>query len=154
MFKFLILSVNFVPFLLFSPVHYSFAQEEPKVIDSEQMRLEMEQRQQEELERLKELDPDAYKQMKESIERSSKINELLSLYRQGRISLSQAKKLLYPLVEENLQAQINNIDFEIEKTEKKLNYLNKIKGNPKYLIEERVDMLLGERISNLEDILF
>lgn len=139
-----------VLFLLFCPVT-TFSQE-PTGLEKtrdlqkeiERMQQDEEKRQQEELEVLKGLDPQLYKERKSLIERQNNINKIISSYRGGKVSLVQAENQLYPLIKEGMQGYLDNLGGEIARLEKKLESLKKAKKNPDILIKKNISQLLGQ----------
>jgi len=138
--KILILSL-----LLLSCPTFVFAQQstnpEQMQKQMEKMRQEFEKRQQEDLENLKKTDPKAYQERNDSLDRQAKINSILTSFHAGKISVSQAEQQLYPLVKQNIKDM--NVDAEIARLEKRLEYLKKVKRDPDLLIKKRIDELLG-----------
>ncbi len=119
--------------------------------EDEKMRKEMEEMQKNELEMLKKTDPEAYQERVDAIERNNKIMEIVSLYNQEQISERSASTQLYPLVEKEMEAQLESIDEQIERLEKKINYLKNCKDNPSELINKRINSYLGKASSASEE---
>lgn len=153
-----ILMMNLI--LLFSG-GFIFAQEpktNPAQMQDSQKQMEkihqdMEKRQQQELERLKETDPQAYQERRASLDRQAQIQALIASFQAGKISLSQAESQLYPLVEEDMQVYINNLGVMIQRQEKQLEFLKEVRSDPQQLIKKRIDELLGKSRPNPEDLL-
>ena len=154
----------FILFLFFSPI-VLFAQtpQSPKEMQKEMQRMERERKQmeetikkqqQEDLERLRKEDPNMYKQMKASLDRSAKIEKIISLFAQGKISDSAAEKKLYPLVKQDMQSYIDNLEETITRLENKLNSLKKAKRNPGFLIKKRIDEMLGRTTPSPDDFMY
>lgn len=120
--------------------------------DMEKMSQERQKRQQEELERLKKENPQLYQQRKEALEKQEKINSILSYFREGRISASQAESQLYPLIREEIKAEMSGLESRIERLEKELEFLKKAKNNPDLLIKRRIDLMLGRIAPENRDV--
>lgn len=104
----------------------------------------MEKIQKDELERLKKENPSLYKARKAALEGQDRINEIVSSFRQGKSSLQEAQRHLYPLVKEQLQQELRTLDERIARLEKTLDSLRKAKRNPDLLVKKRVGELLGQ----------
>lgn len=98
---------------------------------------------QEELERLKEINPKLYEQRKKELGRQTKINAILKEFRQGKLSEAQLESQLFPLIKEELGPKISALDDRIKRLEKQLVFMRSAKQNPDVLIKERIDQLLG-----------
>jgi vacuolar-type H+-ATPase subunit I/STV1 len=144
--------------ILLSSNTFVFAQKPPSPEqmqkETEKMRREIDKIQQQELERLKKENPEAYQQRKDALDIQAKINEIVSSFRSGKISASQAESQLYPLVKSSLQDSINNLGAQIERLEKKLESLKKAKANPDLLVKKRIDELLGRSMPSPDDFLY
>jgi len=96
------------------------------------------------LDKLKKEDPKKYEQMLKQEQTSEKASGISAEYREKKISYDSAKSKLYPLIKENMSAQVDSLDKEIQRTEQKLEELKKAKKNPDFLIYQRIDSMLGK----------
>lgn len=105
--------------------------------------------QQEALERLKEKDPQAYQQQKASMDRQKKIQEVVGLYFQGKFPLLEAKAALSPLMKQQMQEEgaFSGLEARIQRLEEQVAFLKKAKSQPDFLVEERVNQILGKSTS-------
>jgi len=147
-----IFALLFIPVLVFSQQQQPPGSEKMRQ-DMEKMRQEMGKRQQDELEMLKKVNPQLYQQRKNSIDAQAKINAIVASFREGKISSSQAESQLSPLVKQDMQTYINDLDNKIKRLEKKLDFYKKAKANPSLLIKKRIDELLGKSMPRLEDFM-
>ena len=108
--------------------------------------------QRERLEMLKERAPELYRVEKASFERQEKINEITSDFSAKNISEQTAKKRLFPLLEKELKATIENLPNRIKRLEKQLEFLKKARKHPKLLIEKQITVMLGLEQVSPEDI--
>lgn len=133
-------------FFMFSCLVYAQEPPSPEELkeEEERMRQEREEMERQDLEMLKEIDPEAYKKRLHSIDRSEKINEVVSLYNTKEISESSARSQLLPLVKEEVQEQLEFNDAQIERLEKQINYLRDMRDNPDKLIEKKINRYLGK----------
>jgi polyhydroxyalkanoate synthesis regulator phasin len=93
-------------------------------------------------EELKKTDPDAYKQIKEEIELSEKIADIVDSFKEGKINKDAARKRLRPLVKKSLRYRLGYIDDEIKQTMQRLRYLKRIKKEPSILVEDEIEFYL------------
>ena len=147
-----IFALLFIPVLVFSQQQQPPGSEKMRQ-DMGKMRQEMGKRQQDELEMLKKVNPQLYQQRKNSIDAQAKINAIVASFREGKISSSQAESQLSPLVKQDMQTYINDLDNKIKRLEKKLDFYKKAKANPSLLIKKRIDELLGKSMPRLEDFM-
>lgn len=98
---------------------------------------------QEELERLKEINPKLYEQRKKELGRQAKINAILKEFREGKLAGAQSESQLFPLIKEELGPKVSALDDRIKRLEKQLVFMRSAKQNPDVLIKERIDQLLG-----------
>jgi GTP1/Obg family GTP-binding protein len=144
----LIFTISF--FFCFTAV--IFAQKQPQSplegINSSEIK-KMEAREKEYLETLKKEDPRAYEKAASQMRRQKKIAKIIQDYYEKLISSVEAQSRLYPLVKENMQDRIANIDNDIEMLKEKLSDLEKAKKNPDFLIQKQIDQMLGN--VNLKD---
>lgn len=110
----------------------------------EGQRRQMEKRQGEEMERLKKDFPALYEERKGAMTQQSKINEIVSSFHQQALSLQEAQGKLYPVVREQMRADIAGLDQKIAALEKQLDSLKKARSNPDLLVKKRIDGLLGQ----------
>lgn len=147
--------INIIISLFFISTNLIYAQEIPSpeelAREDERIRKEMEDMQKQELETLKEIDPQAYERRLKGIERGKKINEIVSLYNHKEITESAARSKLQPLVEEEVSEYLESFDSQIERLEKRLDYLKRIKNNPSELIEKKMDRYLGKTGPEFEE---
>lgn len=108
------------------------------------------QAQQDELERLKERDPQQYQRQKAALDRQKKIQEVIGLYSNGKLSLTEAKAALSPLVKEQMQEEgtFSVPEARIQRLEEKLAFLKEARKQPELLIQERIDQMLGKPVSS------
>lgn len=108
----------------------------------------LEKAQQEQLERLKQENPQAYQQQKAALDRQKKIQEVTTLYFQGKVSLPEAKATLSPFVKQQMQDEgaFSNLEARIQRLEERMTFLKKAKLQPELLVQERVDQMLGKSI--------
>ena len=95
-------------------------------------------------ERMQKDHPEMYKARKESMGRQAKIKEIVSLFRQGTITLEQAESQLRSLVREDVQDAGKNLDSKIKRLEKTLEFYKKAKNDPNFLVQKRLDEILGK----------
>lgn len=102
--------------------------------------------QQEQLERLKQENPQAYQQQKTAMDRQNKIQEITTLYFQGKLTLPEAKAALSPFAKQQIQEEgaFSNLGATIQRLEKRLAFLKKAELHPELLVQERVDQMLGK----------
>lgn len=110
------------------------------------------QQQQENLERIKRMDPGGYEAQKKTMERQAQINQIIASYHQNSISADEAERKLTPLVKQEVQRELDGIDSQIKIAEKKLAALKQAKSNPGSLVKKRVDQLLGRSFPSPEDL--
>lgn len=112
-----------------------------------------EKAQQEGLERLKQEDPLAYQQQKAASERQKKIQEVLDLYFQGKLSAANAQYKLSPLIKQQLQEEgaFSNLEARIRRLDEQLAFLKKAKNQPELLVQERIDQMLGKGAASAAD---
>lgn len=96
------------------------------------------------MQRLKETNPALYQETVKMRELSLQISDITSSYRRGKLDEATARKRLAPLVRETLEKRIQNLESEIERTTKKLDYLKRVKKNPNLLIEQQIDVYIGK----------
>lgn len=105
----------------------------------------MEKQEEEYLEILKKEDPQAYEKAANQRRRQKKIAKIIQNYCENFISSVEAQSRLYPLVKENMQDRIANIDNEIEMLKEKLSDLEKAKKDPDFLIQKQINQMLSNR---------
>lgn len=132
----------------------AYAQEISPQEEIERLELEYERFLKEELETLKQEDPELYEQRKRAIERQREIDEAISSFYKKEIKLSQAEKRLYPLIKEDVQEFLEGLDTRIEMLKNQLSELERIKEDPEILIQSRINRLLGEESPRPEEFLF
>ena len=113
------------------------------------MREELKRLEEISLERLKQTNPKAYEEKLRQRELSQKISEVVGSFRKGKLDEEAARKRLSPLVRQSLERRIQHLDAEIERAEKRLEYLKKAKRNPDFLVDQQVNFYLGK--ATLED---
>lgn len=106
---------------------------------------------QDELGRLKEVNPKLYEQRKKELERQAKINAILKDFHQGKLTDEQSESQLFPLVKEELGPKISALDVRISWLEKQLAFTRSAKQNPDVLIKERIEQLLGRSMADADD---
>lgn len=106
----------------------------------------LEKAQQEQLERLKQENPQAYQEQKAAMDRQKKIQEVTTLFFQGKLPLPEAKAALSPFVKQQMQEEgaFSNLGARIQRLEERLAFLKKAKLQPELLVQERVDQMLGK----------
>lgn len=127
-----------------------------KMRDFEKQRQDIEQKmkqmQQEELERLKKENPQLYQQRRDAFDRQTKISAILSSFHAKTLSESQVESQLYPLIKQDVQQYATGLGAEIQRVEKRLEFLRKVKSNPEILVKKRLDQLLGKSAPSPEEI--
>lgn len=133
--------------------------EPPKPPDLEEMHQnvrkaqeEAEQRRKQDLERLKELNPEAYQAQLKAQERQAQIGQVMSAYQQQKITAEDAERRLTPLIRQEVQQELAGLDDQIRMTEKKLAALRRAKGNPNALVKKRVDQMLGRSMPSPDEM--
>lgn len=116
---------------------------------SESMMQKTKKMQDEELEALKKINPEFYKTRKDALDKMDTINAIISSFYEKKISESQAKAQLYPLVKQDLAETINNLDKLIAALEKKLQFYRDAKRDPSLLVNKRIDEMLGKSMPDL-----
>lgn len=138
-------------------------QEERNKMEKEQQKLEQEMKQgmkqmqeeaqklrEQDIERLKELNPELYKEAMVQQKRQEKINKIISDFRQKKFSKTIARKRLFPLIKEEMKRTIETLPQTIERYEKELEFLKKVEKTPKILINKYIDEALGLKASSPE----
>ncbi len=106
------------------------------------------------MEAMKAINPEAYKQRKAAIENQKKINSIASLFYAKKMSESEARSRLTPLLGDRIRQEAAGVDSEIHRLEKKLESLKQVKGNSSALLKRRIDQILGLVKINPEDAIF
>lgn len=106
---------------------------------------------QEELERLKNINPRLYEQRLRELERKDKIKAIIKEFRQGRLSEAQSESQLFPLIKEELGPKISALDARIRWLEKQLAFTRSAKQNPDVLVKERIEQLLGRSMAEADE---
>jgi hypothetical protein len=119
------------------------AQQEQMRQQMEKMRQESEQRQEQALENLKKVNPQAYEKQKARQEQQSKISEILQSFRNQKIDAASAERQLYPLIKARVEGELVGIDIRISQVKKQLKELEQAKNNPDSLVKKSIDQLLG-----------
>ena len=109
----------------------------------EKMRQDAERMQQQELERLRQIDPKMYEARKSAMDRQAKIGAIVKAFYTKSISAESAESQLTPLIRQDVQAEVAAIPTQIQRLEKRLDFLRKARANPDLLIKKRVDQMLG-----------
>lgn len=113
--------------------------------EHERMAEEIKKREMEELERLRATDPELYEKRKRQIEINERIEEIVISFREGRISEAAAVKQLYPLMREQTREYIDDyLKLEIERLDKRLDFLKRVEKDPDILIQRRINQILGK----------
>lgn len=94
-----------------------------------------------------------YKQRQDVLENQTKINAIVVAFREGKISSFQAESQLSPLVKQEMQDDINNLESRIARLEKELEFLKRAKANPDLLIKERIDQMLGKAMPTPDELM-
>lgn len=116
-----------------------------------QMQKKYDKAQQEELERLKNIDPKLYEQRKKDLERQAKINAILNDFHQGKLTDGQSESQLFPLVKEELDLEIRGLGDKIKRLEKQLVFMRSAKQNPDVLIKKRIGQMMGRPITDPDE---
>jgi len=124
----------------------------PQLEDIEKERRMMEERikkkEEEFLSELKKRDPSAYQAYLERKEKEEKKRKIIQDFRLGKITKEQAKSLLRPLVEKEIdvKSRIERIDDEIKmlqeqikRIQEEIGKLKKYKTNPSLMIEDTLE---------------
>lgn len=189
---------NFLPLILLATgvtllTCFSAQAAKPKPASARQMTLQEHQKMAEKrkkqltkkhemmLNHLKKKDPARYEQFKAHHDRQQRIDKLVTDLRNKRISNTEARKSLLPLIAEHSQGDLGSLDerittltktlndlkaqlskksvakadfsSQIAQAEARLQLLQEIKSNPKKLTEFRVDNLLGNIKPRQKDLL-
>ncbi len=90
---------------------------------------------------LKKHHPELYEEELKRMEERKKREEIISLYRQKKITKEEAKRRLRPFVEKEIDIKryTEGIDEQIKMLEEEIKRLKEIKKNPQLLIEERLE---------------
>jgi lipase chaperone LimK len=115
-----------------------------KQMEQEQAKAQEQQKKQ--LEMLKKQDPKMYERMATQQAAQEQIAKILKDFRANKISESQARSKLRPLVKEMMKERIANLDTEIAAAEKRLQALKVAKSNPDKMVDQSVDMYLGKAV--------
>ena len=101
---------------------------------------------QQELERLKRENPQAYEQRKAALEREQKMQAVVTAFYQGTLSGDEAERRLTPLVKKQLEEEgaLSSLSARIERLEDKLAFLKKAQKNPNLLVKQRIEQMLGK----------
>ncbi len=93
---------------------------------------------------LKKHHPELYEEELKRIEERKKREEIISLYRQKKITKEEALMRLRPFVEKEIDIKryTEGIDEEIKMLEEEIRRLKEIKKNPQLLIEEEMERWL------------
>lgn len=119
----------------------------------EEQHRQMEKRQGEEMERLKKDSPSLYEERKGAMARQNKINEIVSSFYQHSLSLQEAQEKLYPIVRDQMRADIAGLGQKIADLQKRLDFLKKTRGNPDLLVQKRIDGLLGQSMPSPDEMI-
>ncbi|MCM8812126.1 MAG: hypothetical protein NC910_03635 [Candidatus Omnitrophica bacterium] len=95
------------------------------------------------MDRLKTDHPNFYARAQATAARQAKIQEIVALYTNQKLSYDDAEKLLTPLVRENLQQGLmTDLNDRIARLEKKLNALKQIRSDPEHHLRKEVNRIL------------
>lgn len=130
---------------LFLLIYHSFSEpisgEEPSEME-EWLRQQDEQS----LQELRVTNPLAYEEAMEERKRFKEFTSIVNAFHEGKMDVAEAKRRLTPLVKRSVEQRIkNSLDFEIEETKMRLEYLKKIKRNPNQFVNDEVELQLGLR---------
>ena len=77
------------------------------------------------------------------MDRQTKIGAVVKAFYTKSISAEAAESQLTPLIRQDVQAEVAALPSQIERLEKRLDFLRKARTNPDLLIKKRVDQMLG-----------
>lgn len=119
---------------------------DPKAMEKEmkKMQEQMEKSRKEQMEALRKMDPKAYEMMAKQEERAGKVSKIVTDYHGKKISYEAARSQLYPLLKDDMKAQLANIDNDIKMAEQRLSDLKKAKSNSDHLVYLQIDSMLGK----------
>ena len=87
-------------------------------------------------------DPQAYKERKEFLGKQSKITVIVDAFRKGQISRYSAENQLTPLIKDQIEAEISDLESKIASLGKELEALKEARNNPDPLVKKRIDQIL------------
>ncbi|MBI4371255.1 MAG: hypothetical protein HY552_03040 [Elusimicrobia bacterium] len=96
------------------------------------------------LESIKEGDPNAYNREKAALERQEQFEAILEDFRAGRLPVEKARTRLRPLMGEQLKGEIAALPERIAQLEKNLASLKRAREKPELFGEQRINELLGQ----------
>ena len=111
--------------------------------DMVKIRQHLDKQQQENMDRMKDLDPKGYESQKKTMGRQAQISQIMSAYQQKSISADDAERKLTPLIKQEIQEQNAGLDEQIKTAEKKLASLKQAKSNSNAMVKKRIDQMLG-----------
>lgn len=114
------------------------------------MQEEMRKREAQDLEKLKQTDPQLYQERKAAIERQNSLQAVISDFQQGKLTSEQAESQLFPLVKADMRPEQVGLDKQIAMLEQQLDFLKKAKQDPDLLVRRRVAMMLGKEQPGIE----
>lgn len=109
-----------------------------------EMKQQLQQNQEQFLQQLKKIDPEAYESMRAQSEQSKKIAKIVQAFHSKQLSEQEAINDLYPLIKKQLEELLKGIDFRIEMLEKQLAELKNSQNDPDQAIRKQIDRLLGK----------
>lgn len=130
----------------------SGADQEAAQRSMEQFQQEMEKTQMQYLEQMKKSSPKEYEKMKAAMDRQKQIAQIVAAFRKGSLPEADARRRLYPLVEEQTQDEIRRLPEEIKRLEKRVGELKVFQSDHSMLVKKRMDELLGKLFPTAEDI--
>lgn len=134
-----------IPAALWAEEPKPAAPPDPQKIQEEMEKADQQFRKQQEesLQRLKQVAPQAYESQKKTLEQQGQINQIMAAYHQKSISAEDAERRLTSLIKQQVEQELAGLDTQIKMMEKKLASLRQAKGNPSALVKKRVDQMLG-----------
>jgi hypothetical protein len=76
----------------------------------------------------------------------AKINKIITDFKAGKIAYPEAESKLQPLLKDDLQASVQEMDSRISSLEGELKQLKKLKTDKDYLSKMRINRLLSGRM--------
>ena len=116
---------------------------ETKGRQTDQRQPDLERLQEQQLEQLKTVDPEAYQGVKTQYERQKQIRVIVTAFTNKQLDVNAARARLKPLVQAELGGQENMLDVQIAMLRQQLEELEDFRRDPAAHMQRQVDRYLG-----------
>ena len=99
----------------------------------------------EQLEAVKQTNPQAYQWLKKQMDRQQAIDRILESLRERKIDVQTAERQLAPLVKAKAEDELADIDRRIASLKQQLEQFEELKANPEKWARKQIEQMVGKR---------